>query len=279
MLHLRSNRHRAVAAAARFPRSLVAWLPIAASVALTMAACGGGSGDEPVVPEELVGAYEANISDAAGTRAISIGADRSFLIENPGRRPFSTGPITVEDGKLVLAPDEFGDCAERGTYAYRVADATLTLTALSDPCPRRVEELGRTWTRRSAVPREVAAERRALERYRMQRNAICKRRIADAEAINATAASVGEAGALRKGAAVMRTTQADLDKLVVPDRFTAFVGRDRELRAERIRLHERLADALEASAPEAGPIGRELTEGNVVPTEQAEDQYFLTHCP
>ena len=278
-MHLRSNRHGTVPTAAEFGRSLVAWLPIAASVAITVTACGGGRGDEPVVPEELVGTYEVDISDAAGTRAISIGADRSFQIKNPGRRPFSTGPITVDDGELVLAPDEFGDCAKRGTYAYRVADSTLTLTALNDPCRGRVNELGRTWTRRSAVPPGIAAERRALERYRMQRNAICKKRTADAEAVNATAASVGEDVALRKGAAVMRTTQADLDKLVVPGRFTAFVDRDRELRTERIRLHDRLAEALEASAPEAGPIGKELTEGNVIPTEQAEDQYFLTHCP
>ena len=76
---------------------------------MTLTACGGEKGEERAVPEELVGTYEADVPDAAGTRTISIGADRSFLIEHPGRRPFSTGPITVTDDELVLSPDEFGD--------------------------------------------------------------------------------------------------------------------------------------------------------------------------
>jgi hypothetical protein len=88
---------------------------VLASVAFAVAACGGDDGGEGAVPEDLVGMYEADLVDAAGTITISVGADRSFLITRPGHRPFSIGPITVDADELVVSPDEFGDCADRGT--------------------------------------------------------------------------------------------------------------------------------------------------------------------
>ena len=85
--------------------------------------------------------------------------------------------------------------------------------------------------------------------------------------------------ALRRGAALMRKTQVDLDTIEVPNRFDAFVIGDRKLRTERIDLHEKLADALEDHPADAGVLSQELVQENVLPTERAEDQYFLTHCP
>lgn len=149
-----------------------------------------------------------------------------------------------------------------------------------DPCTGRADDLCRSWVASSAVSPGVRAERRALDRYRLRRNAICKKRTIEAEAVNASAASVGEGPTLRRGAAVMRSTQADLDKLEVPVPFDALVVRDRKLRTDRISLHGRLAEALEENrAADAGALGRELVQNNVLPTERAEDQYFLTHCP
>lgn len=252
-----------------------------ATVAVTasLTGCASEDGDGGGVPRELVGTYEADLPDAAATRTISIGADRSFLIQEPGRRPFSAGPITVEDERIVLSADEFGDCANEGRYEFSVNGDVLTLAAVEDPCPARVEGLSRGWTASDAVPAPLKAARAELEAYRSKRNAICEKRTVEAEAVNATASSVGESVALRRGATVMRRTQADLAKLEVPARFAAFVNRDRTLRTDRIQLHRRLADALDENSADAAALGRELVQGNVLPTEQAEDRYFLTHCP
>ena len=249
--------------------------------AVALAGCGGDGGDGLAVPEELVGTYEAGLPEAAGAIRIDIGADRSFLITLPGRdRPFSTGPISVENEQIVLSAEQPGDCASKGTYEYRVADDRLTLTAVEDPCPERSEGLSRSWLALHAVPAAVAAERRSLEAFRSQRNAICERRSSEHAAVNATASKVGEPVALRRGGVVMRRTQAELDDLEVPARFGTVVAADRTSRMERIRLHEELADALEDhDFAAAGRLGRRLVGGNVLPNERLQDQYFLRHCP
>lgn len=143
-------------------------------LAASLTGCAGGDDDGGGVPEELVGTYEADLPAAAATRTISIGADRSFLIQEPGRRPFSTGPITVEDARIVVSPDEFGDCASEGTYEYSVNGEQLTLAAVKDSCPARAEGLSREWIASDAVPARLKAARRELDAYRLQRNAICE---------------------------------------------------------------------------------------------------------
>lgn len=244
------------------------------------AACGGGGG-EAAVPPELVGTYEAELPGRLAAMRIAIGADRSFRITLPGRtRPFSVGPIDVTDERVVVSADEAGDCTKRGTYEYGVAGDRLTLEAVGDPCTERADGLGRMWTRSAAVPPSVAERRRMLEAFRRRRNAVCERRDREAAEVNATAAQAGEASALRRGADVMRRTQADLDALRVPPPFAAFVEANRASRQARIRLHLDLAAAYDdGDQAAAGRLGRELVAGNVIPGEQLEDRYFLSHCP
>ena len=73
--------------------------------------------------------------------------------------------------------------------------------------------------------------------------------------------------------------QDQLDELAVPAELAELVPRDNEYRADRIRLVNDLADALERNDPDAAEaIDQELTTNNIN-TEAQEVANRLVECP
>jgi hypothetical protein len=251
-------------------------------LAFSCTACAGDSGNEPasVVPNELVGAYQAQVSTENGATKtiIVIDADGSFWIRPRGRLAFSDGPIKVADGQISFPPDQPGTCRFTGIYTYSVTQDSLELRLVKDPCPGRAQATARTW--RVAREGETSADAgwRALALFKLERDVICKDHNDELAAINAKAAAVGESITLREGATVMRRAQKTLRSVETPSPLGRFVAADRKRRTARIRLHEEIAAALDdRDFGAAVTLGSALT-ATVVAAETAEDRYGLLHC-
>lgn len=84
---------------------------------------------------------------------------------------------------------------------------------------------------------------------------------------------------LRQVAELILRAQDQLDELAVPAELAEFVAADNEYRADRIRLVNDLADALERNDPDAAEaIDQELTTNNIN-TEAQEVANRLVECP
>lgn len=252
------------------------------AVTIFCTACAGGNDNQQgtVVPDELVGAYEAQIPSANGaTRTIIVfDADGSFWIRPQGRLAFSDGPIEVADGQISFPPDQPGTCAFTGIYQYSLTRDSLELRLVKDPCAGRAQATARSWRGASEVETDADASWRALALFKLERDAICKQHNDQLAAINANAAAVGEATTLRRGATVMRKAQKSLASVETPLPLGKFVASDRTRRTARIRLHEEIAAALDnRDFGAASTLGSALTS-TVVAGETAEDRYGLLHC-
>ncbi|MCV0402613.1 MAG: hypothetical protein K5924_02765 [Chloroflexi bacterium] len=118
--------------------------------------------------------------------------------------------------------------------------------------------------------------------FRALRNEICTAGSADVAAVNATM-ETGPVDAtpagLRQVAELILRAQAQLDQLAVPAALAEFVAADNAYRADRIRLVNELADALERNDVDAADaIDRELTTNNI-DTEAEEVARRLVECP
>lgn len=118
--------------------------------------------------------------------------------------------------------------------------------------------------------------------FRAMRNEICIPGSANVAAINATMED-GPAGAtaagLRQVAELILGAQQQLDELSVPPALAEFVAADNEYRADRVRLVNELADAMERNDMDAADaVDRELTTTNIN-TEAAEVANRLAECP
>jgi hypothetical protein len=113
-------------------------------VASACTACGDG---EPasVVPNELIGAYQAQVpgENGATTIVIVFDADGSFWIRPRGRLAFSDGPIEVADGQMSFPPDQPGTCTVTGIYEYRLPRAAGRQRSLHRSRARNCADLAR----------------------------------------------------------------------------------------------------------------------------------------
>jgi hypothetical protein len=251
-------------------------------IAFSCTACASDRSNEPaaVVPNELVGAYQADVpgENGATRTTIVIDADGSFWIRQHGRLAFSDGPIRVNDGQISFPPDQPGTCAFTGLYEYGVTQESLELRLVKDPCTGRAHATARTWRVASEADSRASARWRTLALFKLKRDAICKKHNDEVAAINAKAKDVGEAISLRQGATVMRRAQRVLSSVETPSPLGRFVAADRKRRAARIRLHEEIAAALDRQDFDAaGALGSTLT-ATVIAGEAAEDRYGLLHC-
>jgi hypothetical protein len=250
-------------------------------IAFSCTACAGDS-KEPaaVVPNELIGAYQAHVpgENGAPRTIIVIDADGSFWIRPHGRLAFSDGPIKVTDAQITFPPDQPGTCAFTGIYKYSVTQDSLQLRLVKDPCTGRAQVNARTWRVASESESSPDARWRALALFKLGRDAICKKHNDEVAAINAKAEAVGEAISLRQGATVMRRAQRMLRSVETPSPLGRFVAADRKRRTARIRLHEDIAAALDRQDfGAASALGSTLTS-TVIAGEAAEDRYGLLHC-
>jgi len=253
-----------------------------AVIVFSCTACASNVSNEPrvVVPNELIGAYQARVPGESGATStiIVIDADGSFWIRPHGRLAFSDGPIKVTDGQISFPPDQPRTCAFTGIYKYTVTRDSLNLRLVRDPCTGRAQVTARTWRVASESESSPDASWRALALFKLERDAICKKHNDEIAAINAEAENVGEALALRQGATVMRRAQRLLRSVETPSSLGSFVAADHRRRTARIRLHEEIARALDSrDFHAASALGSTLTS-TVIAGEATEDRYGLLHC-
>ncbi len=81
--------------------------------------------------------------------------DGRVVVNNPGTQgPMDVGSYTFTRDQLVVT-DESVECLRmgfpKGTYKWSVANDTLTLTAIDDPCYSRRKPFERTWSKKTTV--------------------------------------------------------------------------------------------------------------------------------
>lgn len=119
----------------------------------------GGRTPPPVVPEQLLGVWNRNVTDGTVIGADHVGVwslsfDRKGLLviyepvgaHVPGvRDTITTAFSATAQGDLVVGTGT--GCTTRGIYRWELADAFLRIQKVGDLCPRRAAVIPGDWSR------------------------------------------------------------------------------------------------------------------------------------